>query len=63
YVRPATQSVFTRPAAPVPPRAEPAPVPAPEPEIVEQTQEEEEEEPATDRKLPPFVQRLLGRKK
>lgn len=62
YVRPAVQSVFTRPAsAPVQPRPEPAPVP--EPEIVEQTQEEEEEEPATDRKLPPFVQRLLGRKK
>ena len=67
YVRPAAQSVFARPASvPVQPRPEPAPAPqpAPEPETVTQAEEEpEEEEPATDRKLPPFVQRLLGRKK
>ena len=64
YVRPAAQSVFTRPAsAPVQTRPEPAPAPQPAPEPVVQAEEESEEEPATDRKLPPFVQRLLGRKK
>lgn len=64
YVRPAAQSVFTRPAsAPVQTRPEPAPAPQPAPEPVVQAEEESEEEPATDKKLPPFVQRLLGRKK
>ena len=64
YARPAAQNVFTRPASvPVQPRPEPAPAPQPAPEPVVQAEEEPEEEPATDRKLPPFVQRLLGRKK
>ncbi len=64
YVRPAAQSVFTRPAsAPVQTHPEPAPAPQPAPEPVVQAEEESEEEPATDKKLPPFVQRLLGRKK
>ena len=53
------------PAAPAPqPVPAPAPQPAPEPAPVEPPKAEEErrEEPESGRKLPPFVQRILGKK-